>query len=54
MFNPSKCIYSISQFKKTTCRAYMLYKENIPMTFTFEVSNGLYHINKHVETTYNL
>lgn len=46
MFNYEKCIYHISEHKKFTARSHMLQKEMIPMTFTFEVSNGLYSLTK--------
>ena len=32
----------------------MINKEHIPMTFTFEVSNGLYALAKDYDTTYDL
>lgn len=35
MFDYDKCIHTISEYKKTTARAYMIRKEAIPMTFTF-------------------
>ena len=54
MFDYEKCISSISEYKRTTARAYMLRKENIPMTFTFEISNGLYSLTKELESTFDL
>jgi hypothetical protein len=42
LFDYKKSIFTISSGKKTTGRAFMLRKVKIPMTFTFELSNGLY------------
>ena len=42
IFNYTKSIFTVSEAKKATGRAHMLWKIKIPMTFTFEVSNGLY------------
>jgi hypothetical protein len=37
-----RSIFTISEHKKNTGRAHMLWKIKIPMTYTFEVSNGLF------------
>lgn len=54
MFDYEKCIQSISEYKKSTARAYMLRKELIPMTFTFEISNGIYSLTKDIEASYDV
>ena len=46
IFSYRKSIFTISEHKKSTGRAYMLNKLKIPMTFTFEVSNGIYENEK--------
>ena len=46
IFSYKNSIFSISEHKKTTARAHMLWKMKIPMSFTFEVSNGLYDDKK--------
>ncbi len=42
IFKYRKSIFTISEAKKATGRAYMLQKMKIPMSYTFEISNGLY------------
>jgi hypothetical protein len=42
IFSYLRSIFTVSESKKTTGRAHMLWKIKIPMSFTFEVSNGLY------------
>ena len=42
VFSYGKSIFTVSEAKKATGRAHMLWKIKIPMTFTFEVSNGLF------------
>ena len=42
IFSYRKSLFTINEHKKSTGRAHMLYKLKIPMTFTFEVSNGMY------------
>lgn len=53
MFDYEKCISSISEQKRTTARAYMIRKQAVPMTFTFEVSNGLYSLTKQLESAFD-
>lgn len=50
IFSYRRSIFQISQTKKTTGRAYMLYDIKIPMTYTFEISNGVYETkqDKHI------
>lgn len=54
MFDYEKCISSISEHKRNTARAYMIRKEAVPMTYTFEVSNGLYSLTKELESPFDL
>ena len=42
VFSYKRSIFTISEAKKATGRAHMLCKIKVPMTFTFEVSNGLF------------
>ena len=42
IFSYQKSIFHVSESKRTTGRAYMLWTAKIPMTYTFEISNGLY------------
>jgi hypothetical protein len=42
IFSYKKSIFQVSEHKKTTARAHMLWNIKIPMTYTFEISNGLY------------
>jgi hypothetical protein len=42
IFSYRRSIFEISESKKTTGRAFMLYNMKIPMTYTFEISNGVY------------
>ena len=42
IFSYKKSIFKISEGKKKTARAHMLWKLKIPMVYTFEVSNGMY------------
>ena len=42
IFSYQRSIFTVSEHKKTTGRAHMLYKLKIPLTFTFEISNGLF------------
>ena len=45
MFCESQSSYIISEKKKNAARAYMLRSEGISMTFTYEVSNGIFVSN---------
>lgn len=49
MFSYNKSIFTISEHKKSTSRANMLLKIGIPMSYTFELSNGIY-LNRDRET----
>jgi hypothetical protein len=42
IFSYFRSIFTVSEAKKATGRAHMLWKIKLPMSFTFEVSNGLY------------
>jgi hypothetical protein len=42
IFSYRKSIFQVSEHKKSTGRAHMLWNIKIPMTYTFEISNGLY------------
>ena len=42
IFSYYKSVFQISEHKRTTGRAHMLWNIKIPMTYTFEISNGLY------------
>ena len=52
IFSYQKCLFSISESKKNTGRASMLRKARIPMSFTFEMSNGLYETGGHCSPLY--
>jgi hypothetical protein len=55
IFNYRRSVFTVDNGKKNTGRAHMLWKLNIPMSFTFEVSNGLYETkaNKMLPLTEN-
>ena len=53
IFSYKKSIFTINEHKKTTGRAFMLKKLKIPMTFTFEISNGIYENDKKVDILLN-
>lgn len=53
IFSYRKSIFTISESKKTTGRAYMLRNLKIPMTFTFEISNGIYENEKKTDILLN-
>ena len=42
LFSYRRSVFSISEHKRATSRANMLWKHRIPMSYTFELSNGLY------------
>jgi hypothetical protein len=42
IFSLKNSNFKITEGKKTTARAHMLWKLKIPMVYTFEVSNGMY------------
>lgn len=42
LFSYRRSVFSISEHKRATSRANMLWNHRIPMSFTFELSNGLY------------